>query len=143
MLIDAYALSTLRAAILEWAPAFANASRLLLWARDDAAFEASSLLDRMESLVDEPGDVFGRVSALDNRDMAFSENAKFNGPSWDQLEQCAYFIKMAALLRLSSVYEEVPRAAGGGDEFELVSPPLATRANLTLAAINDPSPCAR
>ncbi|KAH7947576.1 hypothetical protein HPB52_013766 [Rhipicephalus sanguineus] len=77
MLIDAYALSTLRAAILEWAPAFANASRLLLWARDDAAFEASSLLDRMESLVDEPGDVFGRVSALDNRDMAFSENAKF------------------------------------------------------------------
>ncbi|KAL1470529.1 hypothetical protein MTO96_024164 [Rhipicephalus appendiculatus] len=142
MLIDGYALSTLRAAMLEWAPAFANASRLLLWARDDAAFDASTLLARMEGLADTPGDVFGRVSAPVNPDTAFSKIAKLDEPSWDRLEQCAYFIKMAALLRLSSVYEDVPRAAGGGDEFELVSPSLATRANLTLVAINDPSPCA-
>ncbi|KAL1470528.1 hypothetical protein MTO96_024163 [Rhipicephalus appendiculatus] len=141
MFIDGYALSTLRAAMLEWAPEFASRPRLLLWAQDDAAFNASSLLARMESLADTPGDVFGRVSGSGNRDTTFAESAIFNHLSWDRLEQCAYFIKMAALLRLSSVYEEVPRAAGEGDEFELVSPSLATRANLTLVAIDDPSPC--
>ncbi|KAH6929309.1 hypothetical protein HPB50_026218 [Hyalomma asiaticum] len=61
---------------------------------------------------------------------------------WDRLEQCAYFIRMAALLRLSSVYEDVPRRAGTKDEFELVTPSLASRANLTLVSIDDPSACA-
>ncbi|KAL1470527.1 hypothetical protein MTO96_024162 [Rhipicephalus appendiculatus] len=142
MLIDGHALSTLRAAMLEWAPEFANASRLLLWARDEAEFDASTLLARMESLADTPGDVFGRVAGLGNRDTAFAWSAKHDYLSWDWLEHCAYFIKMAALLRLSSVYEEVPRAAGGSEEFELVSPSLAIRANLTLVAIDGPSPCA-
>ncbi|XP_075750566.1 uncharacterized protein LOC142817430 [Rhipicephalus microplus] len=142
MLIDVYALSTLRAAILEWAPAFANAPRLLLWARDDAAFDASTLLTRMKSLAQTPGDVFGRVAGPDNNDTVFSENTTIADLSWEQLEQCAYFIKMAALLRLSSVYEDVTRKAGENEEFELVSPSLATRANLTLVAIDDPSPCA-
>ncbi|KAL3193321.1 hypothetical protein MRX96_046765 [Rhipicephalus microplus] len=142
MLIDGYALSTLRAAILEWAPAFANAPRLLLWARDDTAFDPSTLLTRMESLANTPGDVFGRVAGPDNNDTVFSENTTIADLSWEQLEQCAYFIKMAALLRLSSVYEDVTRKVGESEEFELVSPSLATRANLTLVAIDDPSPCA-
>ncbi|KAH6928487.1 hypothetical protein HPB50_016816 [Hyalomma asiaticum] len=136
MLVDGFALSTTRAAMLEWAPAFANASHLLLWARDSAAFDATTLLARMEHLAGIPGDVFGRESALGNRDAAVNEGTKYADSPWDRLEQCAYFIRMAALLRLSSVYEDVPRRASTKDEFELVTPPLATRANLTMVYID-------
>ncbi|KAH6929308.1 hypothetical protein HPB50_026217 [Hyalomma asiaticum] len=77
MHVDGFALSTTRAAMLEWAPAFANASRLLLWARDSAAFDASTLLARMEHLAGIPGDVFGRESSLGSRHAVVNEGKKY------------------------------------------------------------------
>ncbi|XP_075551278.1 uncharacterized protein LOC142584855 isoform X2 [Dermacentor variabilis] len=141
MSIEGYALSSMRAMILEWAPEFAVAPRLVLWARDDAEFDARALLARMERLAQTPGDVFGRVSASANLDAAMNKGANKRGSPWDRLEQCAYFLKMAALVRLSSVYEDVPRGLGGKEEFELLTPSLAARANLSLVAIDGPSPC--
>ncbi|XP_065301906.1 uncharacterized protein [Dermacentor albipictus] len=141
MSIEGYALSSMRAMILEWAPEFAVAPRLVLWARDDAQFDARALLARMKRLAQTPGDVFGRVSASANLDAAMNKGANKRSSPWHRLEQCAYFLKMAALVRLSSVYEDVPRGLDGSDEFELVTPSLAARANLSLVAIDGPSPC--
>lgn len=142
MSIEGRALSSMRAMMLEWAPVFANAPRLVLWARDDAEFDARTLLARMERLAQTPGDVFGRVSTSANLDVALNKGENNRDSPWDRLEQCAYFLKMAALVRLSSVYEDVPRGSNGSEEFELVTPSLAARANLSLVAIDDPSHCA-
>ncbi|KAH7947486.1 hypothetical protein HPB52_012318 [Rhipicephalus sanguineus] len=61
--------------------------------------------------------------------------------SWKRLEQCAYFLKMAALVRMSSVYEDLPRPFRQSDATGLVTSPLARRANLSLVAIDGFAPC--
>lgn len=140
MAIESFELSSTRAMMLEWAPEYAHNARIVFWARDDAVVNAVDLLEWMRRLSAVPGDVFGRVKAVTDTDTGRRDvpNTSF---SWKRLEQCAYFLKMAALVRMSSVYEDVPRPIRQNHAVGIAAPLLARRANLSLVAIGGFTPC--
>lgn len=140
MAIESFELSSTRAMMLEWAPEYAHNARIVLWARDDAVVNAADLLEWMRRLSATPGDVFGHVKAVPDI-RARRQDGRSTSLSWKRLEQCAYFLKMAALVRMSSVYEDLPRPFRQSDATGLVTSPLARRANLSLVAIDGFAPC--
>ncbi|XP_065301923.1 uncharacterized protein [Dermacentor albipictus] len=141
MAVEAFDLSSTRAMMLEWAPEYAHNVRLVFWARDDAVVNAALLLAWMRRLSATPGDVFGRVAGVPDRGARW-QGSRITYLPWKRLEQCAYFLKMAALVRMSSVYEDVPRQFRQNDAAGIVVPSLARRANLSLVAIGGFAPCA-
>ncbi|KAL3202474.1 hypothetical protein MRX96_053376 [Rhipicephalus microplus] len=140
MAIESFELSSTRAMMLEWAPEYAHNARIVFWARDDAVVNAVDLLEWMRRLSAVPGDVFGRVKAVPDTDTG-RRVVPNTSLSWKRLEQCAYFLKMAALVRMSSVYEDVPRPIRQNHAVGLAAPLLARRANLSLVAIGGFTPC--
>ncbi|XP_077486134.1 uncharacterized protein LOC144097265 [Amblyomma americanum] len=142
MAVEAPYPSSTRAMMLEWAPQYAQSTRLVLWARDHVDVEAKGLMKRMLELSTRPGDVFGRVSASAARSIQANDGLEASSP-WNQLEMCAYFLKMGALARMSSVYEDEARNSTERDQENLVTPSLAHRANLSLVPIEDFAPCSR
>lgn len=142
MTIEAWDHSSTRAMMLEWAPQYAQSTRLVFWARDNVAVEAEGLMERMLQLATQPGDVFGRVSAPTAHGTQADDGLDVSSP-WYRLDPCAYFLKMGALARMSAVYDDIFRSSAERDQHDLVTPSLAHRANLSLVPIKDFVPCSQ
>lgn len=136
MVVEDFNRSSIRALMLEYAPAIANATRLLLWARDSFVVQPGHLFQMMSHLGKVAGDVFGRAVRFQSRGTQVHDDVAGIVSDWNQLEQCAYFLKMPALLRMANNYEDQPPKLNQDDEYELITPPLARTSNLTFVAGN-------
>ncbi|XP_077541149.1 uncharacterized protein LOC144153371 [Haemaphysalis longicornis] len=135
--------SSVRSMMLEYAPGIATASKLLLWARDSFVVEPGHLIQWMNRLGKGAGDVFGRAVRYEARGTQVHDNTAGVRSVSDvnQLEQCAYFLKMSALVHMANNYEDEPPKRNEDDEYELVAPSLARRSKLTFVAGNFLPPC--
>ncbi|KAG0420224.1 hypothetical protein HPB47_003600, partial [Ixodes persulcatus] len=115
--------------LLEWVLSHAYDSQLVLKVHDDTYVNVGAVLDKLDWFSESTGDLFGRVTL---------ERGPDGSRGLSHLEDCAYFIKTAAFVRMQREVEEVPT---DDREEVFITGKLARRANLTLVHVDDLGPC--